>query len=602
MHLRCDLTGKLCAEGDYQPRFEELRRRSATCDSYSLEAVRLIDEWPKQFGFDAALGTEGMSSWALVRISLIEKVAEMLRELEIVHALVDRQTGTTLVLRDATPAARTIVQTVGASRGLATSVTDRAIPKIHIRERLALFALLGTRLLLGAARTLSHRLPRSGAILSIDYTTLRCIRHGGRERMMNPYFTPVLDELERRALPEYRINLPTLYNVHQDRLWLAVGDPRAIPFEWRYAQWWLRRQRRKYPQIARARAKLRTALTEQTIFWRGIDIRPLVADVVDEALRTHLPPRLGLVDFFEDLFRRERPSVVLLNSEYSGTMLSACFAARRMGIPTVGVQHGVIWHGHPGYVAPHADQRQLVRPGVLCVFGDFERDLILREGGFAPEQIVVTGAARLDLFAADGSGFSRSDLAAQLNLSADTPFVLFTAGSQPSEFVAATLAEAIAASPTPISVIVKLHPTYPEQRAIFEAAARLAGCSTVRVIGEEFDLYDLLRATDVHMSTNSTVLTEAVLLDKSNIMLCTGTFTDTIDYRGREVAVSVEQYGSLSDAVHAVTVGPDATRLRAARAVFIRSQFHSLDGKASVRIADVVERAMRARDTSTESA
>jgi len=224
----------------------------------------------------------------------------------------------------------------------------------------------------------------------------------------------------------------------------------------------------------------------------------------------------------------------------------------------------------------------------MCVYGNFERRLLTGPGGFASDQVVVTGAPRMDLVPARqlGAHFRRV-LTSRLRLVPGAPLVLFSSTGM-SGVVAPRLVSMLTASSEPVSVIVKLHPISEDHPEAYESAAQAAGYPHLRVVREEFDLYDLLSAVDVHMSPNSTVLTEACVFDLPNLMMCPDVFVDTVGYVARGVAVIADTFPSLAAAVDAVLRGPVARELARGRTAFVADHFHGIDGGAARRVTDAV--------------
>ncbi len=83
-----------------------------------------------------------------------------------------------------------------------------------------------------------------------------------------------------------------------------------------------------------------------------------------------------------------RPRVLFLDREDSRTLWTA--AARRIGIPIVTTQHGVIYPNNPAYC--HRPHPGVLLPDRTCVFGPYERDVLTTHGLFDPASVVVTGS------------------------------------------------------------------------------------------------------------------------------------------------------------------------------------------------------------------
>jgi len=571
--------------------FDEIRGRfHGRVDSW-LAVCEWVDQWPERFGLLRELAYGDGSLWWLARYPLIAEFINLFRDIEVVAAALEESGAGRIELTKATSYWETACAIAARACGVELQVTKASVlPWANLRARVAWAGVLAARSVLGFTRGLGSQLhSRRPAVMALGYSSWRRVNHDGRTRYIDPPYALVLDELRRRNVAQLRLSMPTNSSWQRELTWMLRGDREFVPIEFLWARWIsqapFRRSTVEMQRLQRALVKCGRAIADASFSWREFDVSGPVRAIAQAAFRRRVARGLRHIRFFEHLLARRRPSILLLTHEYSGVAMAATIAARRLRIPVVAIQHGVIWRGHPGYIVPRSQVETLPRPDALCVFGQYERELLMQHG-YDSEQVVVTGSPRLDLVVGSAPTLTRSRLTAALNLPADQPLVLFTTSGWHSRVVAERLADQITASNKPFSVIVKLHPIYEVEPEAFAAVAADRNCRHLRVIDEEYDLYDLLRIVDAHVSPNSTVLTEAAVFDLPNILFCTDLFPDTVGYRKRSVAVAAEDFSSLGAALEAAIASPE---LKAGRKAFVEAQYYRLDGGAAGRIADVVE-------------
>lgn len=573
--------------------FRAIQREFSGRQETWLELIEWVDACPERFGFAESIDYHGLSLWSFARMGLVDTLGRGVPDLQAVVEALRRNRANRLEVSDADRYWARVFQAALSSDRIVGSVRRRRRSVAALGEIAGRGFAHAARFSLALARAMHHRFPRMPDVLALGYSTTRRVNGPAGTRYIDPSFTPILDELRARGVSHARLSIPTIRPGFTADTSDIHADKETVPIELAWGLWWAGpgglRARREVRELRNQLQAVAAVARKASVPWGGVDVGPLAGALVAEFLLHRVPQGLGRIRFFEHLLGTIRPRSLLLTSEYSGAALAATMAARRIAVPVVAVQHGVIWPGHPGYVAGGGAYRWLARPDVVCVYGNYDERLLRECGGFGPEQVVMTGAPRFDLVAGRvGYADLRRGLIETLILPPEAPLVLFTSPGPLSGPVAQRLIELLTRSSQPISLIVKLHPIAEEEPEAYAATAREAGYEPFRVVREEFDLYDLLRAVDVHASTNSTVLTEACVFGVPNLMVCGDLFADTVGYIKRGVAIAAEPYGSLQVAVHAVLHGPEAGHLSAGRDAFVADQFFGLDGHASDRIVDVI--------------
>src|SRR5207245_475351 len=146
-----------------------------------------------------------------------------------------------------------------------------------------------------------------------------------------------------------------------------------------------------------------------------------------------------------------RRSVVCLYAESSGWGRAALAACRAAAVPTVAVQHGILYPAYYSY-RHGADEADCPRPDRTAVFGESARKILVELGHYAPESLVVTGSPKfVELLHAADALVTVESLSAVEALVLGRPVVVLNMPTHLRELVAAGAALGVAAGadPTP---------------------------------------------------------------------------------------------------------------------------------------------------------
>jgi hypothetical protein len=257
-------------------------------------------------------------------------------------------------------------------------------------------------------------------------------------------------------------------------------------------------------------------------------------------------------------------------------------------VPIVAIQHGVIYPKTPDYVRP-ADPGHPTAE-LTCLFGPYERDLLVSDGGYAPDAVLATGSPRTAStdVTVSAAPDERDKLRRQVGVAAgDRLLVVSTARhSVGDEFHSMAMVGRLLAGPLPgVHVVFKLHPEETEgghYPALVAGLAVAGGYEAPRTsVIRDVDVYALLRAADAHLGQYSTVLTDAVLTGTPNMIAVGQAWADIIGYVEAGVATPV---ASIDD-IRAFMADPRPATSEA-REAFLRA--HSIEGDAVGRIAAAV--------------
>jgi hypothetical protein len=425
---------------------------------------------------------------------------------------------------------------------------------------------------------------RPGGVLAIASAGFfQVIGSGRRQRRGDPHLELVLERFAQAGRPVVTVGLALDHRKGAD--WRTVAaDDRLVPVSMLARRWSDPGDAALPPSGVAARL---ATLDHVPIDVAGWDLGPAMAEVVRDYEGTWLDgQRLGMRRA-ERLLRDLRPGVVFVDHEGVRTLWLA--AARRAGIPIVAIQHGVIYRANPEYC--HDLHPALVRPDTTCVFGPFERDLLIEQGHYAPGSVVVTGSARSDptVSSRPETTDERAEVRRELGVRDGDRLLVVSVAHNPiaGDLHSAEMVARLLGGPLPgVHLVFKLHPqdrTRGPFAAMLRGLAAAGGYAAPPIsVVRDTDLYRLLRAADAHLGQYSTVLTDAVVAGTPNLIAVGLAYVDMLDYVASGVATPVVDVDGVR-AFMAAPVAADPT----ARARFLDAHF--VPGDAVGRIVAAIE-------------
>ena len=259
--------------------------------------------------------------------------------------------------------------------------------------------------------------------------------------------------------------------------------------------------------------------------------------------------------FFEDLFTRSRPLVVVATNSPRSER-AALEAARNLGIPSLCVvdlyaAFEIEWCGARGYASR------------VCVLNDEVRRRFIAQGS-EPARVVATGNPAFDRLGELNYAGVRQRKRAQLGLAEADRLILWISQVEPAEhpFSGAvgdpTLSERIdkhlAATycdDPRVHLVMRLHPSEDRPPAVQGPRIRYGDRS------EPLD--ELLCASDCVLTCSSTVGVEASLLGVPVIQMMDSIFSPDLPLQEMGMAVAVPSYREVGPAIDEILSGPVRT-------------------------------------------
>lgn len=137
--------------------------------------------------------------------------------------------------------------------------------------------------------------------------------------------------------------------------------------------------------------------------WENIVVGPAYVRVFRTLLSSHVPSGAYYFWAFREVFSRWQPARLVVVNETGYAGRAAVAAGNASGVPTIGLQHGVITPTHIEYVneraaldPPNPDAVPI--PTRTLLDGDYYREVLQRDSAYPPQSLVVCGAPRYDTF------------------------------------------------------------------------------------------------------------------------------------------------------------------------------------------------------------
>lgn len=338
------------------------------------------------------------------------------------------------------------------------------------------------------------------------------------------------------------------------------------------------------------RALRRSPAAHEAFSHRGVPFADLSGRDLAGTLLLQLPWAIRSYEEMATALLALRPAALCLYAESSGWGRAALAAARAAGVPSLGIQHGILYPTYYSYT--HApDEAACPLPDRTAVFGESARRLLVGLGRYPPESLVVTGSPKFDELARSAATADRAALRSSLGASKQEPVVVVasrfrgirqTHQSIGSAFPA--LVRALEALPG-VLCLVKPHPAEPA--APYEAVLRELGARRVRVLSPASDLMELLLAADALVTVESLAAVEALVLDRPVLILNMPTNLREMVDQG--VALGVRAGEDPASALRDLLFDAEIRgRLEAARRIYLSDAAHGVDGQATKRILALV--------------
>ena len=294
-----------------------------------------------------------------------------------------------------------------------------------------------------------------------------------------------------------------------------------------------------------------------------------------------LPSIVHMLELVRRIVEVEAPSLLVTIDETGLLGKAVATRGRSLGVPTLNIQHGI------RTASAWIDDQLFDR---FAAFGPDSVEAYVARGN-DPAIFVTTGFSRYDRIFRRDRIKSREEVAAELGLDAGRPIVMFASQRVWDRITPVVKRETYLAllrawRGTGAQLVIKLRygvPDYPPPEA-----AQEPGWEQV-VVTAEYDLYDLMNASDVVVTAYSTVGMEAVAMGVPLLIVNLTGQPDPIPYVQEGVALGVYDPDGVGQALqYLLDTGRPNEAWEQHRLAFIRRHLTSEDGRSAERVAELM--------------
>ncbi len=320
-----------------------------------------------------------------------------------------------------------------------------------------------------------------------------------------------------------------------------------------------------------------------------------------------LPEAAWRVEIARQCIQEVVPDLVVLEEEYGRFERGLTIAARESGIPTLGIQHGVIHEDHKGYVLRKgeiANDRSVKAPfsqvpDVTAVYGERHRRLLTEESAYPPDMVQVTGQPRYDRITKIMEKMDRRDIQRSIPIPTGKRMVLMAMAfnglpDEENRLYLKIILQAIKEMPDSF-LVIKQHPGEGEShsRMILDVVAEVKAQAVL--VPKASDTLRLIWASDLVLTRYSTTGLEAVAFRKPLVIMNLSGQPDPVDYVSKGVAQGVYFETDLRPTIERLLIADDE-KMASNRESYIVNNMLKMDGKSASRVYDLIELLLRRND------
>jgi hypothetical protein len=315
----------------------------------------------------------------------------------------------------------------------------------------------------------------------------------------------------------------------------------------------------------------------------------LAAPDLAATLLLHLPWTVRALETVSELLRVARPALLCLDAEASVWGRVAVAACRAAGVRTLGLQQRP-WEPRSLTCCRDEDEAECPRPDVTAVFGETTRRLLAERGHYAPAELAVVGSPRLDALAGDGHAGEALSTRVRLKVGPSDKLVVvasrFQAEREERPALGPVFAELVRSVSGLANVVCFVKPHPDESASPYQAIARQAGSSRVRVLSPRCDLTELLRAADALVTVECGSVYDALVLGNPVVIVNAPTRLAALVEQGVALGVNAGD-DPLPALTAALTDRPTQERLAAERLRYVTDLAMGVDGHSLERLQEL---------------
>ena len=299
---------------------------------------------------------------------------------------------------------------------------------------------------------------------------------------------------------------------------------------------------------------------------------------------------MAMIEASKKIIDIKNPSELVMHDEYGAIQISLLYAAKNKQIPTLSLQHGLIYEDAFAYTHNIEDfnnkisELNFVLPDTMCVWSERSKSALVDSAKFYPESIIITGDPRTDNLDNIIKHFERKKVLRKFNIPADKKIILFATENLPNlkerELIAKTVFKAMSKL-SEFFLVVKLHPSEFDS-SLYQKITDELNIKSCLIL-KDVNIYEIIYSSDLVIISYSTVGLEAMRMSKPVISLNLMGLHDESIIIKNNLAVEVKNENKLIPSIMECTKDQNKNKIEDVR-IFAENELGKMTGSASEKI------------------
>ncbi|MBU0980249.1 MAG: UDP-N-acetylglucosamine 2-epimerase [Nanoarchaeota archaeon] len=276
-----------------------------------------------------------------------------------------------------------------------------------------------------------------------------------------------------------------------------------------------------------------------------------------------------------------KPRAIFFSAETGDYGKIIFHLAAKRGIPVIAMQHGVL---NLDIRCFREKDDGCPLPSVTAVYGQMDKDFLVKEGNYEPSTVMPIGSQRFDVIAFSDKLYDKKEIRKDLGLTQKKTVFIATQPIPELEIRYGFIREACnVLKELPVDVIIKVHPT--EEEEPYRKLAKEIGIKRC-IVTKSYDSYKAMYASDLVIIATSTIGLEAMIMGKPVMVVNFTGKPDEVPYALEGAALAARTPKEVKQRLeewHAGKAGLEAGMKR-----YVKMACAYTDGKSSQRIAKLI--------------
>jgi len=335
---------------------------------------------------------------------------------------------------------------------------------------------------------------------------------------------------------------------------------------------------------------------KKSLAYNGISLYELLVEDLDylfKSFKTYAA--VTFIEVARKILEIEKPSAIVMHDEYGALQLSLIRAAKKNGVPTIALQHGLSSDGQvqyihkPEHVANQNSDLSFPLPDKMCVWSQSAKKNLIELGNFPSSIPTVTGDPKLDFLPKMITKLNFEEIIKKLDIPKNKKIILFATENIPKKeekiLIAKTVLNTMKELPN-CHLVIKVHPNELDF-SFYREIARNVNLSKFSLF-RDVNLYELLYVSDVVIVSYSTVGVEAMRMKKPVIALHLMGLHDNVSYVKRNMASVVRSEEELLSTIKKSLESKYVENKIEEAKVFSEQELGPIDSRATEKIVQII--------------